>query len=293
MNEERNGIVVKLNYNGIFKPTTSVILYVHNIEFDNGDKGITYCQTEVPPSRLDVGEHIVYTIDSTKNNKVSFLRTYSNEQTENRLVSPPNASPQVKYGESSKPLYAKNINATKNNDNRIYMNQPKGLEANMGYAFSYAKDHVGNTFNLYKDILVKRMDEKIQRMLSSGKYEYLSDIPLRELFDEEMELFLKTARYNYEQMGSSELRAYDGSVNVEQELKVKNELTILAPLRKEVKGTGNAKGNKTVLVNTTEEALKIVDDTDFDIEEPKDDFLKELNEDFNSLTEDKKGKNKK
>jgi hypothetical protein len=60
-----------------------------------------------------------------------------------------------------------------------------------------------------------------------------------------------------------------------------------------VKGTGNAKGNRTVLVNTTEDALKIVDDTDFDIEEPKDNFLNEMNEDFDSLTEGKKGKNKK
>ena len=40
--------------------------------------------------------------------------------------------------------------------------------------------------------------------------------------------------------------------------------------------------------------LNIVDDTDFDIEELKeDDFLKELNEDFDSFTEDKKGKKKK
>ena len=40
--------------------------------------------------------------------------------------------------------------------------------------------------------------------------------------------------------------------------------------------------------------FNIIDDTDFDIEEPKeDDFLKEMNEDFDSLTEDKKGKKKK
>lgn len=292
MNEERSGIVVKLNFTNEFSPNPSTTLYVHQIEFDNGDRGTIYTKTKLP-NEIGVGENIVYIYTNPEKTKLKFVAAVG---AQGRIVSPPNQSPQINYGAApqQRTHYAKSIGAPQNNNNRKYMSAAKGLEGNIGYAFSYAKDHVGNTFNLYKDILVKRMDEKIQRMLSSGKYEYLSDIPLRELFDEEMELFLTTARYNFEQMGSDELRAYDGSVNVEQELRAKNELTILAPLRKEVVGSGNAKGNSTVFVNTTEEAMKIVDDADFDIEEPKeDDFLKEMNEDFNSLTEDKKGKKKK
>ena len=77
-------------------------------------------------------------------------------------------------------------------------------------------------------------------------------------------------------------------------------MVILSPLKKQnqpinVVGTGNAKGEKsTIFENGNMGMFNIIDDTDFDIEEPKeDDFLKELNEDFDSFTEDKKGKKKK
>ena len=121
----------------------------------------------------------------------------------------------------------------------------------------------------------------------------ISDLSLEKMFNEDILMYLKMGRLVYEQMGYLVSAGYDGKVNVEEELRAMIELNVLAPLRKEVKGTGNAMGNKTVLVNTSEEAFKIVDDTDFDIEEPKDDFLKELNEDFDSLTGSKKEKNKK
>ena len=298
MNEEISGKVVKLTFKNEWSPNPNQTLYVHEIEFDNGDKGSIYAKNKLP-NEIQAGESIVYTFSNPEHTKVKYIGSLNSGT---NIANPPNQAPQINYGAApqQRTHYAKSIGTTQNKNNRKYMSASKGLEGNIGYAFSYAKDHVGNTFSLYKDILVKRMDEKIQRMLSSGKYEYLSDIPLRELFDEEMELFLKTARYNFEQMGSDGLRAYDGSVNVEEELRVKNELVILSPLKKQnqpinVVGTGNAKGEKsTIFENGNMGMFNIIDDTDFDIEEPKeDDFLKELNEDFDSFTEDKKGKKKK
>ena len=290
MNEERSGIVVKLNFTNEFSPNPSTTLYVHQIEFDNGDRGTIYTKTKLP-NEIGVGENIVYTYTNPEKTKLKFVASVG---AQGRIVSPPNQSPQINYGAApqQRTHYAKSIGAPQNNNNRKYMSAAKGLEGNIGYAHSYAKDVLETIYKQYGEILKDRKKEVLQRVMD-GKSD-ISDLSLEKMFNEDILMYLKMGRLVYEQMGYLVSAGYDGSVNVEEELRVMIELNVLAPLRKEVVGSGNAKGNSTVFVNTTEEALKIVDDTDFDIEEPKeDDFLKEMNEDFDNLTEGKKGKNKK
>jgi hypothetical protein len=233
----------------------------------------------------------VYTYTNPEKTKLKFVASVG---AQGRIVSPPNQSPQINYGAApqQRTHYAKSIGAPQNNNNRKYMSAAKGLEGNIGYAHSYAKDVLETIYKQYGEILKDRKKEVLQRVMD-GKSD-ISDLSLEKMFNEDILMYLKMGRLVYEQMGYLVSAGYDGSVNVEEELRVMIELNVLAPLRKEVVGSGNAKGNSTVFVNTTEEAMKIVDDADFDIEEPKeDDFLKEMNEDFNSLTEDKKGKKKK
>ena len=289
MNEERNGIVVKMNFINEFSPNAQTLLYVHKIEFDNGDKASIYTKTKLP-NEIGVGENVIYTFSNPEKTRIKFVARVGDG---GEIVHPPNQSQQINYGAApqQRTHYTKNIGAPQNNNNRNYMTAAKGLEGNIGYAHSYAKDVLETIYKQYGDVLKERKRELLERMMDSKIG--ISDLSLEKMFNEDILMYLKMGRLVYEQMGYLVSAGYDGKVNVEEELRAMIELNVLAPLRKEVKGTGNAKGNRTVLVNTTEDALKIVDDTDFDIEEPKDNFLNEMNEDFDSLTEGKKGKNKK
>lgn len=298
MNEEKSGKVVKLTFKNEWSPNPNQTLYVHEIEFDNGDKGSIYAKSKLP-NEIQAGESIVYTFSNPEHTKVKYIGSLNSGT---NIANPPNQAPQINYGAApqQRTHYAKSIGTTQNNNNRNYMSASKGLEGNIGYAHSYAKDVLETIYKQYGELLKDRKKELLQRMMD-GK-QTISDLSLEKMFNEDILMYLKMGRLVYEQMGYLVSAGYDGRVNVEEELRAMIELNVLAPLRKDlgvekinVVGSGNAKGEKsTIFENGNMGMLNIIDDTDFDIEEPKeDDFLKEMNEDFDSFDEDKKGKKKK
>jgi hypothetical protein len=122
---------------------------------------------------------------------------------------------------------------------------PKGLEGNIGYAHSYAKDVLDTIYKQYGDVLKDRKKEFIQRLMDS-KID-ISDVSLEKMFNEDILMYLKMGRLIYEQMGYLVSAGYDGRVNVEEELRAMIELNVLAPIKKEVIGSCKAAATSNVL----------------------------------------------
>lgn len=241
MNEEKNGIIVKINFINEFCPKDSkIVLYTHEIEFENGDKAKIYAKSKLPTG-LEVGENIIYIFSNPEKTKIKFVRTVDAAST---VVHPPNQAQQINYGQSSQTHYAKSIGAKQNNNNRDYMT-PKGLEGNIGYAHSYAKDVLDTIYKQYGDVLKDRKKEFIQRLMDS-KID-ISDVSLEKMFNEDILMYLKMGRLIYEQMGYLVSAGYDGRVNVEEELRAMIELNVLAPIKKEVIGGRKAAATSNVL----------------------------------------------